>query len=174
MIKLIDKGVYFKDGKLVRAKKEDVAAKKGTLSYGILTKHNLSSDDKKLNIKFDEITSHDITYVGIIQTAKASGLDKFPIPYTLTNCHNSLCAVGGTINEDDHVFGLSAAKKYGGAFVPPHLAVIHQYMREMRAFCGAMILGSDSHTRYGALGTLAVGEGGPELVKQLLNNLFFF
>ena len=172
MIKLIDKGVYFKDGKLVRAKKQDEIAKKGTLSYQILTKHNVSGDDKKLNIKFDEITSHDITYVGIIQTAKASGLDKFPIPYTLTNCHNSLCAVGGTINEDDHVFGLSAAKKYGGAFVPPHLAVIHQYMREMRAFSGAMILGSDSHTRYGALGTMAVGEGGPELVKQLLGRTY--
>ena len=172
MIKLIDKGVYFKDGKLVRAKSEDAAAKKGTLSYQILTAHNLSGNDSKLNIKFDEITSHDITYVGIIQTAKASGLDKFPIPYTLTNCHNSLCAVGGTINEDDHVFGLSAAKKYGGAFVPPHLAVIHQYMREMRAFSGAMILGSDSHTRYGALGTMAVGEGGPELVKQLLGRTY--
>ena len=172
MIKLIEKGVYFKDGKLVRAKTKDENAKKGTLSYKILSAHNLSGDDKKLNVKFDEITSHDITYVGIIQTAKASGLDKFPLPYTLTNCHNSLCAVGGTINEDDHVFGLSAAKKYGGAFVPPHLAVIHQYMREMRAFCGGMILGSDSHTRYGALGTLAVGEGGPELVKQLLNRTY--
>ncbi|MBR2449188.1 MAG: hydratase, partial [Clostridia bacterium] len=172
MVKLIEKGVYFKDGKLVRAKAKDDAAKKGTMAYKILSAHNLSSDDKKLNVKFDEITSHDITYVGIIQTAKASGLDKFPLPYTLTNCHNSLCAVGGTINEDDHVFGLSAAKKYGGAFVPPHLAVIHQYMREMRAFCGGMILGSDSHTRYGALGTLAVGEGGPELVKQLLNRTY--
>ena len=126
-----------------------------------------SGSDEKLKIKFDEIASHDITYVGIVQTAKASGLEKFPLPYTLTNCHNSLCAVGGTINEDDHVFGLSAAKKYGGAYVPPHIAVIHQYMREKRAFCGGMILGSDSHTRYGALGTLAVGEGGPELVKQL-------
>ena len=172
MVKLIEKGVYFKDGKLVRAKSKDDAAKKGTMAYKILSAHNLSNDDKKLNVKFDEITSHDITYVGIIQTAKASGLDKFPLPYTLTNCHNSLCAVGGTINEDDHVFGLSAAKKYGGAFVPPHLAVIHQYMREMRAFCGGMILGSDSHTRYGALGTLAVGEGGPELVKQLLNRTY--
>ncbi|MBE5749541.1 MAG: hydratase [Clostridiales bacterium] len=172
MIKLIEKGVFFKDGKLVRAKSKDEQAAKGTLAYKILSAHNLSGNDKKLNVKFDEITSHDITYVGIIQTAKASGLDKFPIPYTLTNCHNSLCAVGGTINEDDHVFGLSAAKKYGGAFVPPHLAVIHQYMREMRAFCGGMILGSDSHTRYGALGTLAVGEGGPELVKQLLNRTY--
>jgi len=172
MIKLIEKGVYYQGGKLVRAKKVDEVAKKGTMAYKILSAHNVSGDDKKLNVKFDEITSHDITYVGIIQTAKASGLDKFPIPYSLTNCHNSLCAVGGTINEDDHVFGLSAAKKYGGAFVPPHLAVIHQYMREMRAFCGGMILGSDSHTRYGALGTLAVGEGGPELVKQLLNRTY--
>ena len=172
MIKLINKGVYFLNGKLVKAKTVDQTAKKGTMAYKILSAHNVSGDDNKLNVKFDEITSHDITYVGIIQTAKASGLDKFPIPYTLTNCHNSLCAVGGTINEDDHVFGLSAAKKYGGAFVPPHLAVIHQYMREMRAFCGAMILGSDSHTRYGALGTLAVGEGGPELVKQLLNRTY--
>ncbi len=172
MVKLIEKGVYFKDGKLIRAKGVDENAKKGTMAYKILSAHNLSIDDKKLNVKFDEITSHDITYVGIIQTAKASGLEKFPLPYTLTNCHNSLCAVGGTINEDDHVFGLSAAKKYGGAFVPPHLAVIHQYMREMRAFCGGMILGSDSHTRYGALGTLAVGEGGPELVKQLLNRTY--
>ena len=172
MVKLIQKGVYFKNGKLIRAKGVDENARKGTMAYKILSAHNLSNDDKKLNVKFDEITSHDITYVGIIQTAKASGLDKFPLPYTLTNCHNSLCAVGGTINEDDHVFGLSAAKKYGGAFVPPHLAVIHQYMREMRAFCGGMILGSDSHTRYGALGTLAVGEGGPELVKQLLNRTY--
>ena len=172
MIKLINKGVYFKDGKLVRANCVDKNAQKGTMAYKIMSSHNLSGDDTKLNVKFDEITSHDITYVGIIQTAKASGLDKFPIPYTLTNCHNSLCAVGGTINEDDHVFGLSAAKKYGGAFVPPHLAVIHQYMREMRAFTGAMILGSDSHTRYGALGAMAIGEGGPELVKQLLNRTY--
>ena len=172
MVKLIEKGVYYKAGKLVRAKGKDQVAKKGTMAYKILSAHNLSNDDNKLNVKFDEITSHDITYVGIIQTAKASGLEKFPIPYTLTNCHNSLCAVGGTINEDDHVFGLSATKKYGGAFVPPHLAVIHQYMREMRAYCGAMILGSDSHTRYGALGTMAVGEGGPELVKQLLGRTY--
>ena len=172
MIKLIEKGVYYRDGKLVRAKAKDEVAKKGSMAYKILSAHNVSGNDQKLNIKFDEITSHDITYVGIIQTAKASGLEKFPIPYSLTNCHNSLCAVGGTINEDDHVFGLSAAKKYGGAFVPPHLAVIHQYMREMRAFSGAMILGSDSHTRYGALGTVAVGEGGPELVKQLLGRTY--
>ena len=174
MIKLIEKGVYYRDGKLVRAKEKDEVAKKGSMAYKILSAHNVSGNDQKLNIKFDEITSHDITYVGIIQTAKASGLEKFPIPYSLTNCHNSLCAVGGTINEDDHVFGLSAAKKYGGAFVPPHLAVIHQYMREMRAFAGGMILGSDSHTRYGALGTMAVGEGGPELVKQLLNRTYDF
>ena len=172
MIKLIEKGVYYKNGKIVRAKIKDEKAKEKTIAYGILTAHNVSGNDGKLKIKFDEITSHDITYVGIIQTAKASGLTKFPLPYTLTNCHNSLCAVGGTINEDDHVFGLSAAKKYGGAFVPPHLAVIHQYMREMRAFSGGMILGSDSHTRYGALGTLAVGEGGPELVKQLLGKTY--
>ena len=172
MIKLINKGVIYKNGRLVRANANQDKNPKGTMAYKILSSHNLSGDDKKLNVKFDEITSHDITYVGIIQTAKASGLEKFPLPYTLTNCHNSLCAVGGTINEDDHVFGLSAAKKYGGAFVPPHLAVIHQYIREMRAFCGGMILGSDSHTRYGALGTLAVGEGGPELVKQLLNRTY--
>ena len=172
MVKLIKKGVYFKNGKLVKATSIDEQAKKGTIAYGILSSHNTIDSDKKLKIKFDEITSHDITYVGIIQTAKASGLNTFPLPYTLTNCHNSLCAVGGTINEDDHVFGLSAAKKYGGAFVPPHLAVIHQYIREMRAFAGGMILGSDSHTRYGALGTMAVGEGGPELVKQLLDKTY--
>ncbi len=172
MIKLKKKGVFYKDGKLVKASGETENARKKTMAYKILSAHNLSGDDKKLKIKFDEITSHDITYVGIIQTAKASGLEKFPLPYTLTNCHNSLCAVGGTINEDDHVFGLSASKKYGGAFVPPHLAVIHQYMREMRAFSGGMILGSDSHTRYGALGTMAIGEGGPELVKQLLNRTY--
>ncbi len=172
MIKLINKSVIYKNGRLVRANASQKANACGTMAYKILSAHNLSKDAGKLNVKFDEITSHDITYVGIIQTAKASGLDKFPLPYTLTNCHNSLCAVGGTINEDDHVFGLSAAKKYGGAFVPPHLAVIHQYIREMRAFSGGMILGSDSHTRYGALGTLAVGEGGPELVKQLLNRTY--
>lgn len=172
MIKLVEKGVYYLGGKLVKAKVKDSEAAKKTITYNILQAHNVSNDKQKLNIKFDEITSHDITYVGIIQTAKASGLKEFPIPYTLTNCHNSLCAVGGTINEDDHVFGLSAAKKYGGTFVPPHLAVIHQYMREMRAFSGAMILGSDSHTRYGALGTIAIGEGGPELVKQLLEKTY--
>lgn len=172
MIKLIENGVSYINGKLVKAGAECVVNKDKGMAFKILKAHNWSGNDNKLKIKFDEITSHDITYVGIIQTAKASGLQKFPIPYTLTNCHNSLCAVGGTINEDDHVFGLSAAKKYGGAFVPPHLAVIHQYMREMRAFCGAMILGSDSHTRYGALGTVAVGEGGPELVKQLLGRTY--
>ncbi len=147
-------------------------ARKGTISYGILSSHNTSGNDDKLKIRFDCITSHDITYVGIIQTARASGLKKFPLPYILTNCHNSLCAVGGTINEDDHVFGLSAAKKYGGIYVPPHQAVIHQYAREMLAGAGKMILGSDSHTRYGALGTMAMGEGGPELVKQLLKQTY--
>lgn len=172
MIKLIDKPVVYRDNRLVRAKRDQACQKEKTIAYKILSAHNFSSNPEKLKLKFDEITSHDITYVGIIQTAKASGLKEFPIPYTLTNCHNSLCAVGGTINEDDHVFGLSAAKKYGGAFVPPHLAVIHQYIREMRAYSGAMILGSDSHTRYGALGTLAVGEGGPELVKQLLDKTY--
>ena len=172
MIKLIEHGVVYSDGKFKKAKSAPDNSRQKTLSYKILTAHNISGDDKKLKIKFDEITSHDITYVGIIQTAKASGLTEFPLPYTLTNCHNSLCAVGGTINEDDHVFGLSAAKKYGGTYVPPHLAVIHQYMREERAGCGAMILGSDSHTRYGALGTMAVGEGGPELVKQLLGRTY--
>lgn len=177
MIKLVKGGVYYTEGKLIKesvafmvdAKKQK--AVKGTIAYKILSAHNLG-DEENLKIKFDAMASHDITYVGIIQTAKASGLNEFPLPYTLTNCHNSLCAVGGTINEDDHVFGLSAAKKYGGNYVPPHLAVIHQYMREMQAGCGKMILGSDSHTRYGALGTIAVGEGGPELVKQLLNQTY--
>ena len=144
------------------------AARQGTMAYSILKAHNTSEDMGKLKLKFDAMASHDITFVGIIQTAKASGMEKFPIPYVLTNCHNSLCAVGGTINEDDHMFGLSAAQKYGGIYVPPHIAVIHQYMREMMAGCGKMILGSDSHTRYGALGTMAIGEGGGELVKQLL------
>lgn len=181
MVKLYDGGAYLVNGtELVpeqeaakvealtgrAADKEE--AKKGTIAYSIMSKHNTSGDMSKLKIKFDAMTSHDITFVGIIQTAKASGMEKFPIPYVLTNCHNSLCAVGGTINEDDHVFGLSACKKYGGIFVPPHIAVIHQYMREMMAGCGKMILGSDSHTRYGALGTMAIGEGGGELVKQLL------
>ncbi|MCD8201808.1 MAG: hydratase [Clostridia bacterium] len=173
MIKLIKGGVYYTEGKIlkekdafmVEAKKQK--AIKGTMAYSILSSHNKGGEDD-LKIKFDALVSHDITYVGIIQTAKASGLKEFPVPYTLTNCHNSLCAVGGTINEDDHLFGLTAAKHYGGDYVPAHLAVIHQYMRETGAKCGAMILGSDSHTRYGALGTMAMGEGGPELVKQLL------
>ena len=147
-------------------------AQKATIAYGILAAHNTSDSDQKLRIKFDKLTSHDITFVGIIQTARASGLTKFPLPYVLTNCHNSLCAVGGTINEDDHMFGLTCAKKYGGVYVPPHQAVIHQYAREMMAGGGKMILGSDSHTRYGALGTMAMGEGGPELVKQLLNQTY--
>ena len=150
--------------------KEEAA--KGTIAYGILEAHNTSDNMEKLKIRFDKLTSHDITYVGIIQTARASGLEKFPMPYVLTNCHNSLCAVGGTINEDDHMFGLTCAKKYGGIYVPPHQAVIHQFAREMLACGGAMILGSDSHTRYGALGTMAMGEGGPELVKQLLNQIY--
>lgn len=177
MIKLIKGGVYLIDGKLlkenvafmVESKKQ--AAVKGTMTYKILAAHN-KGDAKNLRIKFDALASHDITYVGIIQTAKASGLKEFPVSYTLTNCHNSLCAVGGTINEDDHMFGLTAAKHYGGNYVPAHLAVIHQYMRESEAGCGAMILGSDSHTRYGALGTMAIGEGGPELVKQLLGQTY--
>ncbi len=147
-------------------------AAKNTIAYGILKDHNTSGSMEKLKIKFDKLTSHDITYVGIIQTARASGLEKFPIPYVLTNCHNSLCAVGGTINEDDHMFGLTCAKKYGGIYVPPHQAVIHQFAREMLAGGGKMILGSDSHTRYGALGTMAMGEGGPELVKQLLEQTY--
>lgn len=147
-------------------------ARKGTIAYSILQAHNTSVSMDYLKIKFDAMASHDITFVGIIQTAKASGMETFPLPYVLTNCHNSLCAVGGTINEDDHVFGLSAAKKYGGIFVPPHIAVIHQYMREKMAGCGKMIIGSDSHTRYGALGTMAVGEGGGELVKQLLRDTY--
>lgn len=177
MLKLIKSGVYYTGGKLVKEnvafmrEEQKRAAIKGTMAYRILSAHN-SGDEDNLKIRFDALASHDITYVGIIQTAKASGLKKFPVPYTLTNCHNSLCAVGGTINEDDHLFGLSAAKKYGGNFVPPHLAVIHQYMREMEAGCGKMILGSDSHTRYGALGTMAIGEGGPELVKQLLGQTY--
>ena len=150
--------------------KEEAA--KQTMAYGILESHNTSGNMQNLQIKFDKLTSHDITYVGIIQTARASGLEKFPIPYVLTNCHNSLCAVGGTINEDDHMFGLTCAKKYGGIYVPPHQAVIHQFAREMLAGGGKMILGSDSHTRYGALGTMAMGEGGPELVKQLLNKTY--
>ncbi len=181
MVKLYNGGVYLVNGSEIIPEAEIVnvevitgktvvkeEAKKGTIAYSILEAHNTSDGMDKLKLRFDSLTSHDITFVGIVQTAKASGLEKFPVPYVLTNCHNSLCAVGGTINEDDHMFGLSAAKKYGGIYVPPHIAVIHQYMREMMAGCGRMILGSDSHTRYGALGTMAIGEGGGELVKQLL------
>ena len=181
MVKLYDGGAYLVNGteiipesegakveQLTGKKADKKEARKGTIAYGIMEAHNTAADMDNLKIKFDAMASHDITFVGIIQTAKASGMEKFPIPYVLTNCHNSLCAVGGTINEDDHMFGLSAAKKYGGIYVPPHIAVIHQYMREMHAGCGKMILGSDSHTRYGALGTMAIGEGGGELVKQLL------
>ena len=173
-MKIYDTGVYLQNGQdiipenqanLPVAKEE---AAKNTIAYSILKAHNKSDNMEKLQIKFDKLTSHDITFVGIIQTARASGLEKFPVPYVLTNCHNSLCAVGGTINEDDHMFGLTCAKKYGGVYVPPHQAVIHQFAREMLAGGGKMILGSDSHTRYGALGTMAMGEGGPELVKQLL------
>ncbi len=176
MVKLYDSGVYLLGGTKLIPEGEAPAelaagkaqAKKGTIAYGILQSHNQSGDPENLKIKFDAITSHDLTYVGIIQTARASGLEKFPLPYVLTCCHNSLCAVGGTINEDDHVFGLTACKKYGGIYLPPHVGVIHQYMRETMAGGGKMILGSDSHTRYGALGTMAVGEGGGELVKQIL------
>jgi aconitate hydratase len=181
MVKLYDGGAYLVHGTelvpdqeaekvaALTGKAPDKAeAKKGTIAYSILKNHNTSDHMDHLKLRFDSMASHDITFVGIIQTARASGLKEFPIPYIMTNCHNSLCAVGGTINEDDHVFGLSAAKNYGGIFVPPHIAVIHQYMREMMAGCGRMILGSDSHTRYGALGTMAIGEGGGELVKQLL------
>jgi aconitate hydratase len=198
MIKLYEKGIYLVNGTeiiednnaaeaAIHSKTGIVChkqtAKQGTLAYGILDQHDTSrgkiqdelagqSTCRELKIKFDKLTSHDITFVGIIQTARASGLEKFPVPYVLTNCHNSLCAVGGTINEDDHMFGLSCAKKYGGIYVPPHQAVIHQYAREMLAAGGSMVLGSDSHTRYGALGTMAIGEGGPELVKQLLNKTY--
>ncbi len=187
MINLYDSGVYLVNGTEIIADGADAAAElkaktgkeickeqaaKGTIAYRILEEHNTSRNMEKLKIKFDKLTSHDITFVGIIQTARASGLEKFPVPYVLTNCHNSLCAVGGTINEDDHMFGLTCAKKYGGVYVPPHQAVIHQYAREMLAGGGRMILGSDSHTRYGALGTMAMGEGGPELVKQLLNQTY--
>lgn len=164
---LAAEGITVTDSELVRE-----TARTNTIAYQILKNHNHSSDLNNLKLRFDALASHDITYVGIIQTARASGLKRFPVPYVLTNCHNSLCAVGGTINEDDHVFGLSAAKKYGGIFVPAHQAVIHQYMREMMAGCGKMILGSDSHTRYGALGTMAIGEGGPEIVKQLLEKTY--
>ena len=171
-MKLWETGAILEGGKLLPAAEKSIEGAKKTLAYSILQKHNTSGDDSKLKIKFDKITSHDITYVGIIQTARASGLEKFPLPYVLTNCHNSLCAVGGTINEDDHMFGLTCAQKYGGIYVPPHQAVIHQFAREMLAKCGDMILGSDSHTRYGALGTMAIGEGGGELAKQLLNKTY--
>ena len=185
MIQLFSEGAYLVDGITLVKESEAEALKqlagevvskeeasKNTIAYGILRDHNTSGNMEKLQIKFDKLTSHDITFVGIIQTARASGIEKFPVPYVLTNCHNSLCAVGGTINEDDHMFGLTAAKKYGGVYVPPHQAVIHQFAREMLAGGGKMILGSDSHTRYGALGTMAMGEGGPELVKQLLNRTY--
>ena len=173
-MKLWENGAFLSGGKLVESVpgKNPADCAKNTISYSILQGHNTSGDASKLKIKFDKITSHDITYVGIIQTARASGLEKFPIPYVLTNCHNSLCAVGGTINEDDHMFGLTCAQKYGGIYVPPHQAVIHQFAREMLAKCGDMILGSDSHTRYGALGTMAIGEGGGELAKQLLGKTY--
>ena len=181
MVKLYEGGVYLRGGKeLVRESEATAAgiaatpeeARRGTIAWSILQAHNTSGDPEALKIRFDAMASHDITFVGIIQTARASGMTEFPLPYVLTNCHNSLCAVGGTINEDDHVFGLSAAKKYGGIFVPPHIAVIHSFMRENFAGCGKMILGSDSHTRYGALGTMAVGEGGGELAKQLLSDTY--
>lgn len=185
MVKLYNGGAYLINGntlieendkdKIKAATGKDIdkeEARKGSIAYNILKAHNTSGNMNKLRLKFDAMASHDITFVGIIQTAKASGMEKFPLPYVLTNCHNSLCAVGGTINEDDHMFGLSAAKKYGGIYVPPHIAVIHQYMREAFAGCGKMILGSDSHTRYGALGTMAIGEGGGELVKQLLQDTY--
>ena len=185
MVKLYNGGAYLINGntlieendkdKIKAATGKDIdkeEARKGSIAYNILKAHNTSGNMDKLRLKFDAMASHDITFVGIIQTAKASGMEKFPLPYVLTNCHNSLCAVGGTINEDDHMFGLSAAKKYGGIYVPPHIAVIHQYMREAFAGCGKMILGSDSHTRYGALGTMAIGEGGGELVKQLLKDTY--
>ena len=188
MIKLFSKGVYLINNKEIIEECNDInlilknklgnkcinkeEARKNTIAYNILNEHNVSKNKDKLQIKFDKLASHDITFVGIIQTARASGLKEFPVPYALTNCHNSLCAVGGTINEDDHMFGLSCAKKYGGIYVPPHQAVIHQFVREMMAGCGKMILGSDSHTRYGALGTMAIGEGGPEIVKQLLGKTY--
>ena len=188
MIKLFSNGVYLINNKEIIEDCNDInlilknklgnkcinkeEARKNTIAYNILNEHNVSKNKDKLQIKFDKLASHDITFVGIIQTARASGLKEFPVPYALTNCHNSLCAVGGTINEDDHMFGLSCAKKYGGIYVPPHQAVIHQFVREMMAGCRKMILGSDSHTRYGALGTMAIGEGGPEIVKQLLGKTY--
>ncbi len=182
MVKLYDGGVFLLNGETLvpaaeaparlDAQADPQEAKKGTMAYSILQAHNTSGSMESLRLRFDAMASHDITFVGIVQTAKASGMTEFPLPYVLTNCHNTLCAVGGTINEDDHMFGLSAAKKYGGVYVPPHMAVIHQYMREMHAGCGKMVLGSDSHTRYGALGAMAIGEGGGELVKQLLRDTY--
>jgi len=185
MVKLYDEGIYLVNGteivpeseagkveQLTGKPADKEEARKGTIAYGILKQHNVADNMEHLRLRFDAMASHDITFVGIIQTARASGMEKFPLPYALTNCHNSLCAVGGTINDDDHLFGLSAAKKYGGIYVPPHIAVIHQFMRESFAGCGKMILGSDSHTRYGALGTMAIGEGGGELVKQLLQDTY--
>ncbi|MDR0708923.1 MAG: hydratase, partial [Spirochaetaceae bacterium] len=185
MIQITERGVYVFNGReILEDKPENVgvlrarlpqdkdAPRRGTIAYGIIAAHNTSGDEKKLQLKFDALASHDITFVNIIQTARVSGLETFPLPYILTNCHNSLCAVGGTINEDDHAFGFSAAKKYGGVYLPPHLGVIHSYIRETQAGCGRMILGSDSHTRYGALGTMGVGEGGGELVKQLLSQTY--
>ena len=185
MIKLYDTGVYLVNGSDLYSEEAEVLQKtgctvtksdaaKGTMAYSILKAHNQSDNMNSLQLKFDSMTSHDITYVGIIQTARASGMTEFPMPYVLTNCHNSLCAVGGTINEDDHKFALSAAHKYGGIYVPTNMANIHSYNREMMACCGKMILGSDSHTRYGALGTLAVGEGGGELAKQLVGRTYDF
>ena len=179
MIQRNTSGVYYKDGAFLPEQDGPAAglpapetAREGTMAWSILSSHNSSGSRDRLAIRFDAMASHDITYVGIIQTARASGMTEFPLPYVLTNCHNSLCAVGGTINEDDHVFGLSAAKKYGGEFVPAHQAVIHSYMRERYAAPGAMILGSDSHTRYGAYGCMAIGEGGPELARQLLQKTY--
>ena len=174
-MKLHDTGVYLVNGvpqTSAPAGVTEADAKKGTIAYGILKAHNTGDSMQDLRMKFDSMTSHDITYVGIIQTARASGMTEFPLPYVMTNCHNSLCAVGGTINEDDHQFALSAAHKYGGIYVPPNMAVIHSYNREMMSGCGRMILGSDSHTRYGALGTMAVGEGGGELAKQLVGRTY--
>ena len=171
MLTIHNEGMKWQAGRLVPAPKDE-AGVRATMAWSILQAHNTSGHPDKLQIRFDAMASHDITYVGIIQTARASGMQQFPLPYVLTNCHNSLCAVGGTINEDDHVVGLSAAKKYGGEIVPAHQAVIHSYMRERYAAPGTMILGSDSHTRYGAYGCMAVGEGGPELARQLLRKTY--
>ena len=167
MLTIHNEGMKWQGGRLVPAAKDESGVR-ATMAWSVLQAHNTSGSPDRLSIRFDAMASHDITYVGIIQTARASGMKQFPLPYVLTNCHNSLCAVGGTINEDDHVFGLSAAKRYGGEFVPAHQAVIHSYMRERYAAPGSMILGSDSHTRYGAYGCMAIGEGGPELARQLL------